>query len=111
MTILVTSGTWNEGCFLTSAPSFPFQIQLTDVLIQQGHRENIITPSCSSHGNPGVQRKPTSRPLARRPFWRGVRSCRGNRPKSRYIYDPPKPTSPPDTNTSPPTPTMAFPGD
>ena len=67
MTVLVTLGTWNEGCFRASAPSFRLQIQLTDVLIQQGHHEKLM-PVVLTHGSPGAQRKSNIPPAGPPPF-------------------------------------------
>ena len=58
----------------------------TDVLIQQSDVETLSWPSCSSHGNPSAQRRPTSRPVARRPFWRAGAVVPRQRTQSRYIY-------------------------
>src|ERR1022692_4428538 len=99
MTVLVTLGIWNEGCFLTSAPSFRLELQLADVLIQHGHRENIITPLVLIPRKPRCSKKTNIPPAGPPPFLAcGCGSVPTANPKqvhqSRYIYRPPKPTSP-----------------
>ena len=83
-------GSLNEGCFLTSAPSFPPQIQWTDVLIQQGHREDIIMAVVLILRKPRCSKKiqhPARWPAA---LWRAGRPLPNNESKAGTSIVPPK---------------------
>jgi hypothetical protein len=111
MTVLVTLGIWNEGCFLTSAPSFRLELQLADVLIQHGHRENIITPLVLIPRKPRCSKKTNISPAGPPPFLAcGCGSVPTANPKQVHLSST-KTNVVTDKKTSPPTPTMPFPGD